>query len=415
MAMRISPMATRRYCRRILLGALPVLVLPGCATPRHNGAASAITITISPPSVLLAQGTVETFIARVTDVHGRQLTDLPIQWRSLNERTATIGPSGTATGLAAGETRIFAVAGGQRSPEVPVRVVPPREVPRPARTVAREATASSAAGLTNAVVQLQNYQDDRLDAVARAGFSLAVIDLARDAGSSYFTADEISRLRRSGTRVLGYFEIGSIENFRPAYASLRKNDGDLFLSEWPSWPGEYFVRYWDPQWWNLMIKSRIDRALDAGFDGVFLDTPLAYEELDLSMVPGETRVSLARKMVGLIARISRYAKAADPGFLVFPNNSPELQHYPGYTQAIDGIGMESMFFLPTDIPCSQPYCKTNLDAARALRKAGKVVLAIDYANKRQNIAAACRRYREEHFIGYVGPETLDAIRPACPK
>jgi len=164
-----------------------------------------------------------------------------------------------------------------------------------------------------------------------------------------------------------------------------------------------------------MIKPRIDRALDAGFDGVFLDTPLAYEELDLSLVPGETRVSLARKMVGLIVRISRYAKAADPGFLVFPNNSPELQHHPGYTRAIDGIGMESMFFVPTDIPCSQPYCKTNLDAARALRKAGKVVLAIDYANKPQNIAAACRRYREEHFIGYVGPEVLDTIRPACPK
>jgi cysteinyl-tRNA synthetase len=118
-------------------------------------------------------------------------------------------------------------------------------------------------------------------------------------------------------------------------------------------------------------------------------------------------------MVGLIVRISRYGKAADPGFLVFPNNSPELQHYPGYTKAIDGIGMESMFFRPTDIPCTDPYCTENLDAARMLRKAGKVVLAIDYANKPQNIAAACRRYREEHFIGYVGPEALNTIRPAC--
>ena len=309
----ISPAATRRYCRRILLGALPVLVLPGCTVPRHDGAASAVT------------------------------------------------------------------------------------------------------DLTGAVVQLQDYQDDRLDAVARAGFSLAVIDLARDAGSSWFTADEIGRLRRSGTRVLAYFEIGSIENFRPAYPSLRKNDGDLFLSEWPSWPGEYFVRYWDPRWWRLVIQPSIDRALDAGFDGVFLDTPLAYEELDLGLVPGETRVSLARKMVGLIVRISRYAKASDPGFLVFPNNSPELQQHPGYTQAIDGLGMESMFFLPTDVPCTEPYCKTNFDAARALRKAGKVVLAIDYADKSQNIAAACRRYREEKFIGYVGPAALNTIRPACPR
>jgi cysteinyl-tRNA synthetase len=417
---RISPGATRRYCRRVLLGALlPALALSGCNVPRHKRAASpapiTITITISPSSVLLAQGTVETFIARVSDVRGRELTNVPIRWRSLDNRTLTIDSSGTATGLAVGETRIFAEAAGHRSPQIPVQVVPPGRVPRPVRTVARGAAAGSVASLTGAVVQLQNYQHDRLDALARAGFSLAVIDLARDAGSSYFTADEIGQLKRSGTKVLAYFEIGSIENFRPDFAYLRKHDGDLFLNEWPSWPGEYFVRYWDPRWWNLVIKPRIDRALDAGFDGVFLDTPLAYEELDASLVPGETRAGLARRMVALIARISKYAKAADPGFLVFPNNSPELQRYPGYTEAIDGIGMESMFFLPNDIPCTDPYCTTNLDGARALRKAGKAVLAIDYADKPQNVAAACRRYREEHFIGYVAPEALNTIRPACPK
>jgi len=119
-------------------------------------------------------------------------------------------------------------------------------------------------------------------------------------------------------------------------------------------------------------------------------------------------------MVSLIVRISTYAKARAPGLLVFPNNSPELQDYPGYTKAIDGIGMESLFFLPGDIPCTDTYCETNLAAARALRNAGKAVLAIDYANKPGNVAALCRRYREEHFIGYVAPDALNTIRPACP-
>lgn len=415
---RISPGATRRFSGHILLGALlPTLAVSGCAVlrPKRAPSPAAVTITISPPSVLLTQGTVETFIARVTDSRGREVTDVPVRWHSLDGRRVTIDSSGTATGLAVGETKIFAEAGERRSPEVPVQVVAAGQVPRKFRTVARGAADGSVASLTSAVVQLQNYQDHRLDALARAGASLVVIDLARDAGSSYFTADEISQLRRSGKKVLAYFEIGSIENFRPDFGYLRKHDGDLFLNEWPSWPGEYFARYWDPRWWSLVIKPRIDRALEAGFDGVFLDTPLAYQELDLSLVPGETRASLARKMVALIVRISKYAKAADPGFLVFPNNSPELQQYPGYTEAIDGIGMESMFFLPTDIPCTDPYCATNLAGARALRKAGKAVLAIDYADKPQNIARACRRYREEDFIGYVAPEALNTIRPACSK
>lgn len=273
--------------------------------------------------------------------------------------------------------------------------------------------ANPTSGITNMVVQLQNYLNGRLDALARAGFDLAVIDLARDAGSSYFTVDEISRLKRSSTKVLAYFEIGSIEDFRPDFASLMERDGDLFLNEWPTWPGEYFVKYWDLRWWSLAIKPRVDQALAAGFDGVYLDTPLAYQELALNRVPGEQRASLAGKMVDLIVRISKYAKAVKPGFLVFPQNSPELQQYPGYTDAIDGIGMEELFFLATDIPCTDAYCTTNLNAARALQKAGKTVLAIDYANEPQNIAAACRRYREEHFIGYVGELALDTIRPAC--
>jgi cysteinyl-tRNA synthetase len=413
---RTSPAAIRRQYRHVLLGALPpVLALSGCAVPRPHSPASAITITISPSSsVLLAQGTVETFIARVSGAHGRPLASMPIQWHSLDNRTVTIGQDGTATGLATGETRIFAQAQGRRSSEIAVRVVPRGEMPRPVPPAGRGTAASSVADLTDAVVQLQNYQNDGLDALARAGYSLAVIDLARDAGSSYFTSAEISRLKRAGTKVLAYFEIGSMENFRPDFAGLRKHDPNLFLNEWPSWPGEYFVRYWDPRWWSLVIKPRIDRALEAGFDGVFLDTPLAYEELDLGLVPGETRAKLARKMVSLIVRISKYAKTVDPAFLVFPNNSPELQDYRGYKQAIDGIGMESLFFLPTDIRCTDPYCATNLAAARALRKAGKAVLAIDYARKPQNIALACQRYREEQFIGYVAPEALNAIRPACP-
>ncbi len=266
----------------------------------------------------------------------------------------------------------------------------------------------------DAVVQLQNYRHGRLDELADGGYRLAVIDLARDAGAAYFTADEIGRLKASGATVLAYFEVGSIEEFRPDFAAVRDDGAHLLLNGWPSWPGEYFVRYWDPRWWELAVRPRVDRALASGFDGVFLDTPVAYEELDLGLVPGRNRDELAREMVGLIRRISAYAKSAAPGFLVFPNNSPELQLYPGYTDAIDGIGMESLFYRPTDDPCRDDYCPVNLEAARALRRAGKTVLAIDYASRPDTRADACRRYREEGFTGYLAVRDLDRPVPSCP-
>ena len=74
--------------------------------------------------------------------------------------------------------------------------------------------------------------------------------------------DEIEALRRTGNTVLAYFEIGSIENFRPEYGPLRRPQG-LDSQRWDQWPDEFFVRYWDERWSTNIIRPRIDQALRA--------------------------------------------------------------------------------------------------------------------------------------------------------
>lgn len=76
--------------------------------------------------------------------------------------------------------------------------------------------------------------------------------------------------------------------------------------------------------------------------------------------------------------------------------------------------MEELFFEATDRPCTQDYCAENLAETRALRTAGKAVLAVDYARSPQNVAAACAAYRREGFLGYVTTVDLDRIGPGCP-
>lgn len=281
---------------------------------------------------------------------------------------------------------------------------PPVEVP---------AASGPPTAIDSWVYQLQGYPQGRLDALARAPQRLAVIDLARDANADYFRPEEIAALRASGKVVLAYFEIGSIEEFRPEYARLRDQAPDVIGNRWPDWPDEHFVRYWDSVWWDHVVRPRVDQALHAGFDGVYLDTPLAYEELDLALAQGRSRDTLAQAMVDLIARIGQYAKARDPHFQIVPQNSPELRRYPGYTDAIDGIGMEELFVRATDDPCAEEYCAENLANTRALRDAGKFVLAVDYATRADNIRAACAHYRAERFAGYVGVRGLDQISVAC--
>jgi cysteinyl-tRNA synthetase, unknown class len=270
------------------------------------------------------------------------------------------------------------------------------------------------AGIRSWAYQLQGYAGGRLDELARGPYQLVVVDLARDAHADYFTAAEIGRVRATGKRVLAYFEIGSIEDFRPEYPVLRRDAADLIANEWAEWPGEHFVRFYDPRWWDLVVKPRVDQALRAGFDGAYLDTPLAYEELDPAAAQGRDREELARAMAALIVRISEYAKSRRPGFLVVPQNSPELRHQPGYTAAVDGIGMEELFFRATDQRCTQDWCAENLAEARALRDAGKFVLSVDYATRAADVRSACGRYRAERFAGTVTVLDLDRPGPPCP-
>jgi cysteinyl-tRNA synthetase len=254
----------------------------------------------------------------------------------------------------------------------------------------------------NWIYQLSGYEDDRLDALAAAPHEAAVIDLARDGGDGYFGADEIAALRDSGKAVYAYFSMGSIETYRPEYDAVAATD--MVLNQWGDWPDEYFVAYWDPRWWDLVMRPRLDQAAAAGFDGVYLDVPNAYEEIDLALVPGETRESLAQQTVD--------AYVSDD-LAVLPQNSPELREYPGYLDAVDGIGIEELFFLAADEPCAEEWCAENLAHTRAIRDAGKLVLAVDYAAEEANIAEACARYEAEGFAGAVADVDLDAIYEPC--
>ncbi|MFC7534745.1 MJ1477/TM1410 family putative glycoside hydrolase [Actinoplanes sp. GCM10030250] len=296
---------------------------------------------------------------------------------------------------------------------VAVIVSATRPAGRSAGPVTVPSASPPAGGFSSWAYQLQNYPAGRLDQLAAGPFQLVVIDLARDAYTGFFSAQEIARVRSTGKKVLAYFEIGSIEDFRPEYPGLRRDADDLLANEWAEWPGEYFVRYWDQRWWERVVRPRVDQALRAGFDGVYLDTPLAYEELDLSETQGRDRAALAGAMADLIVAISRYAKDRRPDFLIVPQNSPELRRQPGYTAAVDGIAMEELFYEATNRRCTADYCAENLAETRALRDAGKFVLSVDYATRPAAVRSACARYRDESFAGTVTVVDLDRTAQPC--
>ncbi|MFP2903770.1 endo alpha-1,4 polygalactosaminidase [Pyxidicoccus sp. 3LFB2] len=258
-------------------------------------------------------------------------------------------------------------------------------------------------GVSSFTYQLTNYADDRLDQIAGSAFDLAIIELARDGHSDYFRADEIAALKSRGKQVLAYFEIGAIEEYRPEWPQV---PADLKLGPVEGWPDEQYVKYWDERWWPI-VQGRIDRAIAAGFTGCYLDMVVTYEEIPANAA-GTNRDDLARKMVALIARIHQYAKSKEPGFKVMPQNSPELVDQDGYLAAIDGLGMEDLYW-SDDEACDEDWCEENRANAGRVRAAGKLVLSTDYAVQRTHVADAYQRSRAAGFVPYVTVRALDRM------
>lgn len=258
-------------------------------------------------------------------------------------------------------------------------------------------------GVQSFTYQLTNYPQGKLDTIANSKFDLAIVDLARDGYVNWFTAAEITALKASGKQVLAYFEIGAIENYRPEWSQV---PDDLKLGPVGGWPNEQYVKYWDERWWPI-VQGRIDQALAAGFNGCYLDMVVTYEEIPANSA-GTNRADLARKMVALLERINQYAKARNPAFKVMPQNSPELVDDPAYLPAIDGLGMEDMYW-SDDNPCDMGWCEENRTNAARVRAAGKLVLSTDYAVQAAHVADAYTRSRAAGFVPYVSVRALDRM------
>lgn len=122
-----------------------------------------------------------------------------------------------------------------------------------------------------------------LNALAATNFDLFIIDLFFD--ETPLTAQEVDSLRtkaNGGQRLLiCYMSIGEAEDYRyywqPGWAPGNPAWLDI---ENPDWPGNYKVHYWDSAWQAVIFgdtDAYLDRIIDAGFDGVYLDIIDAYE------------------------------------------------------------------------------------------------------------------------------------------
>jgi endo-alpha-1,4-polygalactosaminidase (GH114 family) len=204
-------------------------------------------------------------------------------------------------------------------------------------------------------------------------FELVVVDgeLAR--------VDEVAALRARRVTVLGYLSVGTIEEWRSWYRSLRR----FRLGAWADWKDEWFADVSKRKLRRRISTEIAPRLLGKGFDGLFLD--------NVDMV--ETRSHTAQRdgMRKLVLALARLAHA--DGRLLFTQNGAWGLRKLGLLNAIDGWNREDVtwsYDFDRRRYVHQPAgeIRTALGELREMAARGLITTSADYTRAGDDEAAA---------------------------
>lgn len=187
--------------------------------------------------------------------------------------------------------------------------------------------------------------------VAAADAGLVVVDFADYSGDETpLTPEQVDSLRGSDdTLIVSYLSIGEAEDYRfywdtPAFNAIR----DVVLdSENPEFDGNFKVRYWEPEWQDI-IFDYVDRIIDGGFNGLYLDIIDGFEYWEEE--DPNSGIDYRQEMADFVAAIRAHAEErlaeVDPDriFAIIGQNGEELLENETYLAAIDGVGKEDLQF-----------------------------------------------------------------------
>jgi cysteinyl-tRNA synthetase len=245
-----------------------------------------------------------------------------------------------------------------------------------------------------------------------------VVDYARHGDEpTVLSRSEIDALRRrpDGTEriVLAYLSVGEAESYRYYWQpQWRFRPPSWLIRENSNWRGNYLVRYWDSSWQQIIFKpkpslfdrfmegvgavpkSYVDRIIDAGFDGVFLDRVDAFDEAS------KVHPTAEADMMTLVARLSAHAKSRKPGFLVVPQNAEELLQHKAYRDVIDAVAKEDLVFGLKGAEVSNEIedVQHTSEMLNYLKTDGKPVFIVEYVRSPEKREAAVRQVAPLGFI-----------------
>ncbi len=224
---------------------------------------------------------------------------------------------------------------------------------------------------------------------ARANSDVAVVD-PDHTGSPTRLKTKANGGKRA---VLAYISIGEVEDGRAYMKSSEAKRWSTGQSQ--GWKGNYAARYWDDGWKSL-VKSRVRKALAAGYDGVYLDRVDTYERVK---APNGGR----SEMISLVKEVAAEARATRGNAAVIVQNGEELLTDKSYVAAIDGVAKESLYYgvRGTGVRNNDGDIRESKKLLKNAKDQGKVVYVVEYLSGESSRKAKSETARD----GYVGNTT----------
>ena len=212
------------------------------------------------------------------------------------------------------------------------------------------AMSQDLSNITNWGYHLHTYNTGHLAKISSSQSSLWVIDYSKDGTTSKkFSKNEIRRMKGVNNVMISYFCLGEAEEVRYYWDKMDKS---VIIKPNPHFPDNHIVKFWEDSWQQILVKdtptfgkSYLNRIIELGFDGVYLDT---VDDFEIYTDPVERKLR-AKQMAELVRKISIAANKVKPGFKIILQNATsfiyELDNpYDELFAYTHAFGIESLFY-----------------------------------------------------------------------
>jgi uncharacterized protein (TIGR01370 family) len=218
----------------------------------------------------------------------------------------------------------------------------------------------------------------------------------------------IQPLREQRKTVIGYLSLGEVEKYRDYYAAVERQG--ILLGPNPNWPDSRFVDVRDPRWTKRVVEELIPRLLQAGFQGIFMDTlddPADLERRDPVRFKGMTEAA-AHLVEAIRLNYPRMFIMMNRGYEILPKVERLIDAELGesvYTDFGDG-GKGYRLADRKDYLQQVDWLKAAQKRRPSLR-----VYTLDYwdPEDKAGVAKIYALQRKNGFIPYVSTKNLDHI------